>query len=128
AGTDAEIVLGDRVRPPATGVGKDRLPVRERDENQQSADTRGERDDVVDRREPHSTANDKEDLIGSVSNRRDRIRGEDGERGFLAEEFALGTLARQWPADEQILHTFDCGGHSGGAAGTLRLHLETTRI
>jgi hypothetical protein len=40
----------------------------------------------------------------------------------------LETLARQWPADEQILHTFDCGGHSGGAAGTLRLQTETTRI
>ena len=82
AGQWAQVLIGDGEGSAAPGVGEDRLPVGECDEDEQPDDDGRDRQDVAERGGAEG-GEDVEDLVRGVRDRRDRVGGEDGERRRL---------------------------------------------
>src|SRR5438034_218206 len=83
-GHDAEVVLRDDVGAPATRIREDRLAVRRNNDGDERGDADSDRQGVAERCRPGEDQHE-ENLLGRVRDGGERVRGEDGKRGGLAE-------------------------------------------
>ena len=68
--------------------------------------------DVVERRGAED-GEDEQDLLGGVGDRRDRVGGQNRERGLLVQPLVLETIARERAAEQELLETTIRRGHAG---------------
>ena len=91
-GDDAEVVERDDVGAAGRGVLLDRLPVRERQEEQHHQHRDGEGDEQREGGDAHGDHQHPEDLLRRVRRRRDAVRREDGQGGRVAQPLVLEVL------------------------------------
>ena len=102
SGHDAEVLPRDGVRAAAAGIGEDRLPVREGDEDEQPDDDGRDRDDVRER-DGAEDREDEEGLLGGVGDGGDRVGREDGEGRLLVQPLMVEPVRCEGPAEEESL-------------------------
>ena len=100
-----EVLGGDDVRPTAMRIGTDRLPVRDADRHDHAGDRRA---DGQRPREPRSSSEHqhREDRLGTVGDRRQRIGREHGERHDLAHPLPHNCAAPDRRSEQHAAQPF----------------------
>ena len=126
----AEVLAGDDVAATAPGVGADGLAVREGHHHQEHGDAAA---DWQGQPEGGAAAEDqdRQDGLGGVGHRGERVGREHGEGGDSAQPLVVLVLCGNWLADEQA---FERRGHNdplhplGARRGRHSAHLKLTRV
>ena len=98
-----EVVPAHHVRAAGLRVGLDDIPVADRHHGQYGQDEQGCRRDQGEGRQPADGNQDPQDLLGGVRRGRHHIRGQDGERGRLAQALTGQVIVDQRWSEQQLL-------------------------
>ncbi len=107
-----EVGRGDLVVAAAAGVGVDVLPVGSDDGEHQNAHHCGDPWREVDERQAAERQHE-EDLLGRVSDRRQRVAGEDRQGDLLGQQRLAEAVAPDRPADHAALQQASEHAHDG---------------
>ncbi len=82
----AQVVAGDDVGSTAVGVGEDRLPVADGDDDQEDSNSCGNGQRQAEVGQRAGQGQDDQNFFGGIGGRRDGIRGEDGQSDLFADD------------------------------------------